>query len=127
MSFTPAGKFCVYDSWLHRSFWQLNIARPLVHFSLITDDLTRPKVSPRSRLYHPKPIGVGTTLSESCTGPLSNKSRPGYCCRCEKWLAHSELRAPEAVSPDELNYKLWVANQMGELIAAVPTMTSDPT
>jgi predicted metal-dependent hydrolase len=58
--------------------------------------------------------------------PLSTKSRPGYCCRCEEWLGHSERETPEAISPEELTYKLWVANQMGELIAAAPTMSSDP-
>jgi hypothetical protein len=57
--------------------------------------------------------------------PLSSKSRPGYCCRCEKWLGHSR-QAARSFIPNELDYKLWIANQMGNLIAAAPTMASDP-
>lgn len=57
--------------------------------------------------------------------PLSHKSRPGYCGGCEKWLGHSG-KTLRSFNTNELDYKLWIANQMGELIAAAPTMTTDP-
>jgi AraC-like DNA-binding protein len=53
MSFTSAAKFCVYDSW----------------------DLTRPRVSRRSRLYHLKPIGIGTARTESFTGYIARLAK----------------------------------------------------
>jgi hypothetical protein len=61
--------------------------------------------------------------------PLDSRSRPGYCCRCDSWLGHSQSEEGEPASPlgpNELRYKLWVANQMAELIAAAPKMTVDP-
>lgn len=57
--------------------------------------------------------------------PLSCKSRPGYCGACAKWLGHSR-KTSRSFKRKELDYKLWIANQMAELIAAAPTMTSDP-
>ncbi len=61
--------------------------------------------------------------------PLDSRSRPGFCCRCKKWLGCSEGSNRENGTPienDEIVYKLWVAKQMGELIARAPSMTADP-
>lgn len=63
------------------------------------------------------------------TGPLESRSRPGFCCRCRKWLGFSEGSNRKNVAPlkyDEIAYKLWVAQQMGELIARAPGMLADP-
>lgn len=49
MSLIKKAKYCVYDSW----------------------DITPPKISPRSRLYHLNPIGIGTSRTESCTGYIA--------------------------------------------------------
>lgn len=34
-------------------------------------DLSRPKIPPRSRLYHLEPVGVGTPYVESLTGYMA--------------------------------------------------------
>lgn len=252
MSLTSTAKYCVYDSW----------------------DVTPPKISPRSRLYHLTPIGIGTSRTESCTGyiarlaeehcvsthtlfgrelvPASKKShllraesnfvesgtfvktmttlngrsrraqdwvevierltlqrdlrfltmltwqnvlthksllrtvrawcsqcfeeqretgervyehllwalgtvevclhhqtqlatvcphchhqippftfrlRPGHCSRCFEWLGHSNRGTKSGVSlieANEFKYKVWIANQMGQLIADAPFQSSDP-
>ena len=49
--------------------------------------------------------------------PLDSRSRPGFCCRCKKWLGFSEGNNRDNGAPleyDEIAYKLWVAKQMGE-------------
>lgn len=63
------------------------------------------------------------------TQPLDSRSRPGFCCRCRKWLGFSEgsnrnNRTP--IEHDEIAYKFWMAKQMGELIARAPGIAADP-
>lgn len=61
--------------------------------------------------------------------PLDSRSRPGFCCRCKKWLGHSDGNKRDNGTPlahDDMAYKLWVAKQMGELIARAPGMAVDP-
>lgn len=63
------------------------------------------------------------------TRPLDSRSRPGFCCRCRKWLGFSEgdKKSNKArLDSDEITYPLWVAKQMGELIANAPGMNADP-
>jgi len=76
------------------------------------------------------------SLETSCqhcqrqTRPLDSRSRPGFCCRCRKWLGFSKSSIRNNGDPlesDEIAYKLWVAKQMGELIARAPGMEADPT
>src|SRR5229473_5313755 len=80
MSFTSAAKFCVYDSW----------------------DLTRPKVSPRSRLYHLKPIGIGTARTESCTSYVARLAKEH--CVSAHLLISREL-VPASNKPNSLRAK----------------------
>src|SRR5713226_2331435 len=70
MSFTSAAKFCIYDSW----------------------DLTRPKVSPRSRLYHLKPIGIGTARTESCTSYVTRLAKE-HCVSAHLLISHELVAA----------------------------------
>jgi hypothetical protein len=62
--------------------------------------------------------------------PLDNRSRPGYCYRCEASLSdsaeHEKRGSQLSLQPDEMTYKLWVANQMEGLIAATPALIADP-
>lgn len=80
MSFTSAAKFCVYDSW----------------------DLTRPSVSPRSRLYHLKPIGMGTAHTESCTSYVARLAKEH--CVSAHLLISREL-VPASNKPNSLRAK----------------------
>jgi AraC-like DNA-binding protein len=56
---------------------------------------------------------------------VANTPGPGYCSYCYGWLGFSERKKKQnalLLNP----YQVWVANQMAELIAAAPTMASDP-
>jgi hypothetical protein len=61
--------------------------------------------------------------------PLGPKSRPGYCSKCERWLGI----APETVPPqdenrgdEQMDWEIWVADSIGELLAAAPTLPALP-
>lgn len=56
--------------------------------------------------------------------PLADRSLPGYCSRCDLWLGHANHKEKE--KSVDLRYELWVANQMGGLIAAAPEIEADP-
>ncbi|HBB87932.1 MAG TPA: hypothetical protein DC047_09980 [Blastocatellia bacterium] len=56
--------------------------------------------------------------------PLADRSRPGYCSRCDSWLGNASQKKKE--TSVDLRYELWIANQMGKLIAAAPTVVTDP-
>lgn len=56
---------------------------------------------------------------------VANTPGPGYCSYCYGWLGFPEPKKKQ--NAQLLNpYQVWVANQMSELIAAAPTMASDP-
>jgi len=56
---------------------------------------------------------------------VANTPGPGYCSYCYGWLGFSERKKKQ--NAQHLKpYEEWVANQMVELIAAAPTMASDP-
>lgn len=56
---------------------------------------------------------------------VANSPGPGYCSYCYGWLGFLERKKKQ--NAQHLNpYQEWVANQMAELIAAAPTMASDP-
>jgi hypothetical protein len=56
---------------------------------------------------------------------VANTPGPGYCSYCYGWLGFSERTKKQNVQHLTL-YRAWVANQMAQLIATAPTMTSDP-
>jgi hypothetical protein len=54
---------------------------------------------------------------ERTSSPLSGKLIPGRCSRCLRWLGNSSLGMSASQATDD-QYELWVANQLGQLIAA---------
>lgn len=57
---------------------------------------------------------------------LSGDSRPGYCNKCGQWLGsqrHKTIFNQEV----ELTWQLYVVNNLGELLAAAPSLQSVPT
>lgn len=61
--------------------------------------------------------------------PLSPRSRPGYCTRCERWLGIPPGTGPsgnEVTTEDELQWQTWVTNSIGELVAATPSLSEPP-
>jgi hypothetical protein len=58
------------------------------------------------------------------SGPLAAYSRPGYCSRCGDWLGrrHGGDSLRKQLSQPELDYEIWVARNIGELLAAGPQL-----
>jgi len=57
------------------------------------------------------------------------RSRPGHCSRCLGWLGYSGSKKEIDVPPldaDEVKYQMWIADQMGRLIAVAPELQSGP-
>ena len=56
--------------------------------------------------------------------PLAWRSRTGYCSRCGEWLGGLSPAAAECkdLTETELEWHIWAANAVGELIAAAPTL-----
>src|SRR5919202_49884 len=60
---------------------------------------------------------------------LESQSRPGYCSKCGKWLGVSsqvKVSDSKALPEDELKWQIWVIQNVGELIAAAPHLSSSP-
>jgi AraC-like DNA-binding protein len=72
------------------------------------------------------------TLCPSCRRdmrPLGDRTVPGFCARCGAWLGRQSTRNQVAPRLDglDLKYEEWLAIQIGELIAAAPNLSFEPT
>lgn len=58
---------------------------------------------------------------------LTQRSRPGHCPWCERWLGEEQEPAQDAgLTEDELRWQSWVASSVGELLAAAPGLSAPP-
>jgi DNA-binding XRE family transcriptional regulator len=58
---------------------------------------------------------------------LAWRSRPGHCPKCEQWLGAPINPALDDVTPEsEFEQQLWVAETIGDLLAAAPSLPSPP-
>jgi hypothetical protein len=58
---------------------------------------------------------------------LTWRSRPGYCSNCGDWLGINLGNTPSTELHDEFKYQAWLVDNIGELIAAAPRLSSTPT
>jgi hypothetical protein len=59
--------------------------------------------------------------------PLGSRSRPGHCAVCTRWLGRKAEPSNGMSPPDEdLQWHLLVANAVGELLAASPSLAEPP-
>lgn len=61
---------------------------------------------------------------------LASKSRTGHCPRCQRGLSADERVAGtdrRAAGPEDLGYAVWVANNLGEVLAAAPHLPTLPS
>ncbi len=59
---------------------------------------------------------------------LGAKSQPGYCAKCGNWLGMTNSpEKTEKIKKTELDWNNWVINAVGELLAAAPVMSLQPT
>jgi len=60
---------------------------------------------------------------------LGARSRPGYCARCDRWQGSAndvEGSTGDALTETELTTHAWVAEAVGELLAAAPSLPAPP-
>lgn len=58
---------------------------------------------------------------------LEGRSRPGHCSKCGEWLgirSIEEAYSREVLSEDELNWQTYVVNNVGDLLATAPHLSS---
>ena len=58
------------------------------------------------------------------SAPLAWRSQPGYCPKCLGWLSVAADSAQEA---EEIEWQLWAANNIGELLATAVQLSQPPT
>ncbi len=61
---------------------------------------------------------------------LASNTQPGYCSKCKKWLGIASnliASADQELSQEELNWQSFVTASIGEVIAAGPSITTQPT
>lgn len=60
---------------------------------------------------------------------LDSHSRPGFCSKCKAWLGETSTKviSSEDLSNEELQYQTWVAEQVGNLLAAAPNISEPPS
>ncbi len=80
--------------------------------------------------YHQCPLRLLCQHCQRLIGPLDSRSRSGYCSRCEQSLVPTAVALKSgatAISNDELVWATWVANALGDLLAAGPQLPRTPT
>jgi hypothetical protein len=63
------------------------------------------------------------------TSLLAQKTRPGYCAKCERWLGTQAGPGQEEINTlaeDDLEWRIWIADAAGELLAAAPGLPAAP-
>jgi hypothetical protein len=60
---------------------------------------------------------------------LAHDPRPGYCSRCKRWLGCVTAQDAKlnTLTEQELTYNIWVAENIGELIAIAPSLHLEPS
>lgn len=66
---------------------------------------------------------------QQSTSLLAQKTRPGYCAKCERWLGTQAEPGQEeinAMAEDDLEWRIWMADAVGELLTAAPGLPAAP-
>ena len=121
---TDKGLTRAFHAWCPRCLEEQNGSEGSVYEHLLWA-LDTVKVCP----YHKRRLETVCPHCRRQVPTLAHRSRPGHCCRCLGWLGHSQSKREIDVAPlnaDELKYQMWIANQMGRLIAVAPELQSEP-
>lgn len=83
------------------------------------------KICPR----HRSPLQEKCLVCGKRVQPVLNLYLPGFCSYCHNWLGASDQESVTdngKVIVDDLDYELWVANSIGRIVAASPTLPTMP-
>ena len=72
---------------------------------------------------HQRPLELVCPHCQRRLNLLATNARTGHCSRCQQWLGHADDARSLEWEPSEendLDYQVWVAASLGELIAAAP-------
>jgi transcriptional regulator with XRE-family HTH domain len=58
---------------------------------------------------------------------LAWHSRPGYCSKCLQWLGSASKADNFSMAPAELEWQIWIAKNIEELLAYTPSLVEPPT
>ena len=58
--------------------------------------------------------------------PLAAHTQPGYCSRCRGWLGDAGRPLEKFVGGSDLEREIWIAQSVGELLAAGPKLKNSP-
>lgn len=77
---------------------------------------------------HQQPLSDTCPFCKRLLQVLSHRSRPGYCSKCKHWLGLASGRGPakDKLDKDTLGYQMWVAEQLGGMLAAASSLSSPP-
>lgn len=81
------------------------------------------------RPHHCQPLYTQCPHCHQTNLPLAWRSRPGYCSRCSGWLGiclKTKSTDNVTLTQDELRWQTWVVENIGDLIAATPRLSSLP-
>ncbi|HEY9626115.1 MAG TPA: hypothetical protein V6C84_02330 [Coleofasciculaceae cyanobacterium] len=76
--------------------------------------------------HHYEPLQQACPHCHQKNLPLVWRSRPGYCSKCHQWLGSDKTSRNDSFSANQLEWSIWVANSIGELIAAAPELDTFP-
>ncbi len=116
----PRGLFRAYKAWCPACYQNWHLFRQVIYEPLLWA-IETVKVCPQ----HHQPLCFYCPYCHKQLPLLEWHSRSGYCSICGEWLgSFCDSFARGLLSPDELKKEVWRADAIGELITAVPHLSS---
>ncbi|MEH1867797.1 MAG: TniQ family protein [Nostoc sp.] len=118
----PRGLFNSHKTWCSACYEHWYLSGEIVYEPLIWN-LSNFKVCP----YHHQRLQNICPHCQDVIPLLTWRTRPGYCSNCGGWLGRNDSKTSTDefsqqgfLSKEELEWQTWVAEVLGELIAAIP-------
>ncbi|MDZ7961479.1 MAG: helix-turn-helix domain-containing protein [Aulosira sp. DedQUE10] len=111
-------------SWCPFCYQEWHLSKQIIYEPLLwTLDVV--KICPK----HQQPLHQICSHCGQSNYPLAWRSQPGYCSKCFEWLGLplSNKLCDSQDSAPELEFKIWIANAVGELFVKTPCLTFLPS
>ncbi|WP_375469503.1 TniQ family protein [uncultured Nostoc sp.] len=115
-----------FKAWCPICYEERSLAKQIVYEPLIWT-LNLVTICP----HHDQPLLTHCPHCHKTNNLLESHSRPGYCSKCREWLGSDKLvkaydNEISPLSEKNLNWELWVIQNIGELIAKAPILPNFP-